>query len=207
MEEEVVMSLVPGCVENVLDAATGTGRYAVRLAQMGKRVVGVDISEEMLARARANAERPGLAIDFRQASLAEIPLPDESVEAVICAMALAHVKDLGGVMREFIRVLRVGGVLLISDLHPDIQKRWGPDYTASIKDGRLIVDGQDIPDIRKGPQVPFPQYRTNVGEYVDAIQAAHGEVLTAIDIRGWQMGGCCRLSSSYSREKARPIRL
>jgi ubiquinone/menaquinone biosynthesis C-methylase UbiE len=185
VEEIVVLSLLRHIsFHDVLDAATGTGRYAVRLAQMGKHVVGIDVSEPMLAQARAKARQLGLDIEFHRASVLAAPQANESFDLVICALALAHVKDLAGAVRELVRVLRCGGHLIISDLHPNIQKLWGPDYTAVIKDGRLLISGaeKDAEDAWQCQQVPFPQYHGNISEYLDSIKAAGAEVLAAIDV-------------------------
>lgn len=94
-------------------AACGTGRYAEYLAGLGHRVVGVDSSPDMLARARARV--PGA--DLRRGDLHRLPLADSEVDVVVCALALTHVPDLGPVVAEFARVLRPGGHLVLSDAH------------------------------------------------------------------------------------------
>ncbi len=107
-------------MEQVLDAATGTGRHALRVAQRGARVAAIDQSPEMLAEARAAAVRHGLDIDFRLGSLDEpLPYEDAQFDLVICALALCHVANLRGAVREFARVLRPGGAVLVTDFHPD----------------------------------------------------------------------------------------
>jgi ubiquinone/menaquinone biosynthesis C-methylase UbiE len=105
---EILDGLPPG---TALDAACGTGRHAERLAALGHAVIGVDISPEMLAVAAAKV--PGA--DFREGDLHQLPVPDEHVDAVICALALTHVPELTPVLTEFVRVLRPGGHLVISD--------------------------------------------------------------------------------------------
>ena len=186
VEEIVVLSLLRNIrFQDVLDAGTGAGRYAIRLAQMGRHVVGIDVNEQMLARARAKAGELGLDIEFQQASVLAAPLADESVDLAICTLALAHVKDLAGAVRELVRVLRCGGHLIISDMHPNIQKMWGPNCTAVIQGGGLIV-GKDrienagVPD--EVPRVPFPNYHGDINEYLDSLRAAGAEVLAAIDV-------------------------
>jgi ubiquinone/menaquinone biosynthesis C-methylase UbiE len=94
-----------------LDAACGTGRHAEYLAELGHPVLGVDASAEMLAVARAKV--PGG--EFHQGDLHQLPLPGQCADIVVCALALAHVGDLGPVLGEFARVLRPGGHLVISD--------------------------------------------------------------------------------------------
>lgn len=115
IEEPAVRGLLadlpPG---RVLDAACGTGRHGVWLAAQGHEVVGVDASPDMLARARAKLPQAR----FEQGDLAVLPLPDASVDAALCALALVHVADLGPAFAELARVVRPGGRLVVSDVHP-----------------------------------------------------------------------------------------
>ncbi len=94
-----------------LDAACGTGRHTQYLAAVGHRVVGVDSSTEMLAVARAKL--PG--VEFLSGDLDALPVPDGSVDVLVCALVLTHVPDLAPVFAEFVRVLRPGGHLVTSD--------------------------------------------------------------------------------------------
>jgi ubiquinone/menaquinone biosynthesis C-methylase UbiE len=110
---------------DVLDAACGTGRYAVRLAEQGHTVVGVDQSPDMLERARAKV--PGGR--FLEGGLADLPLPDASVDAAVCALALVHVPELGPAVEELARVVRPGGRILVSDVHPFlVQLGWQAQF-------------------------------------------------------------------------------
>jgi ubiquinone/menaquinone biosynthesis C-methylase UbiE len=94
-----------------LDAACGTGRHAAYLSSRGHAVVGVDSCPQMLDVARAKVGNA----DFREGELHQLPVADQSVDLVVCALALTHVPDLGPVLAEFARVLRPGGHLVISD--------------------------------------------------------------------------------------------
>jgi SAM-dependent methyltransferase len=112
IEEPIVREILDGLpVGLALDAACGTGRHTVYLASLGHTVIGVDSSREMLAVARRKV--PGGT--FREADLYDIPLADDAVDLVVCAIALSHVPDLTRVLTEFVRVLRPGGHLVISD--------------------------------------------------------------------------------------------
>jgi ubiquinone/menaquinone biosynthesis C-methylase UbiE len=117
-----------------LDAACGTGRHAARLLELGHQVVGVDATPAMLALARKKV--PGA--DFRRGALEDLPVQDASVDLITCALALTHVPDLEPVLREFARVLRPGGTVVLSDIHPmaamtgAIAAFPGPDLTAGV---------------------------------------------------------------------------
>ena len=115
LEEPAVWSLVdslsPG---RALDAGCGTGRHARHLVDLGHDVVGVDLTPEMLSRAAANVPE---AI-FHEADLRDIPMPGGRFDLVVSGLALAHLEDLRPAVAELTRVLRPGGRLVISALHP-----------------------------------------------------------------------------------------
>ena len=96
---------------DAVDAACGTGRHSEYLVELGHRVVGVDVSNEMLAVARQKVA----GATFKHAGLDSLPVADDSVDLVVCALALSHVADLTPVVAEFGRILRPGGSLVISD--------------------------------------------------------------------------------------------
>ncbi|SEC17916.1 Methyltransferase domain-containing protein [Amycolatopsis tolypomycina] len=116
LDEPVVTGIVDALPVGVaLDAACGTGRYAELLAERGHRVIGVDGSPEMLARARTRVP-PG---QFLLGDLHRLPVADAGVDLVVCGLALTHVPALEPVLAEFARVLRPGGHLVIADMHPE----------------------------------------------------------------------------------------
>ena len=114
IDEPLVTEFLDGRNPGVaLDAACGTGRFAEFLSMRGHRVIGVDSSQDMLAYARRRVPDG----EFHVAELARLPLPDDSVDVIVCALALVHVPRLQPVLAEFARVLRPGGDLVISDIH------------------------------------------------------------------------------------------
>jgi ubiquinone/menaquinone biosynthesis C-methylase UbiE len=112
IEQPIVREILDGLPVGIaLDAACGTGRHAAYLASLGHTVVGVDTSREMLAVARAKLP----AAELHEADLHDLPLADDSVDLVVCALSLTHVPDLGRALAEFVRVLRPTGHLVTSD--------------------------------------------------------------------------------------------
>jgi len=114
LEEPPVRNLLDSAPPGVvLDAATGTGRYADYLTARGHVVVGVDNCPAMLDVARAKVPEA----EFRLGPLVSLPMEDDAVDLVVCALALTHQPDLRPVFAEFARVLRPGGRLITSDIH------------------------------------------------------------------------------------------
>jgi SAM-dependent methyltransferase len=97
-----------------LDAACGTGRLTRLLDDRGHRVIALDASAEMLAHAKENA--PGAALV--RGDLRRVPIEDGRVDVVVCGLALTHVPTLREPIAELARVLRPGGRLIVSDIHP-----------------------------------------------------------------------------------------
>jgi SAM-dependent methyltransferase len=132
VDEPVVKEILDAVPAGVaVDAACGTGRFSALLAARGHRVIGVDSSPDMLARAHGNVPDG----DFRPGDLTRLPVADSSADLVTCGLALAHVADLRPVFAEFARVLRPGGHLVISDMHPERIQR-GIIPTVRDADGR-----------------------------------------------------------------------
>ena len=96
----------------VLDVASGTGvvaRRAARAAGRDGRVVAADISEAMLAQSASHAAVPDAAkIEFLTASASDLPVPDESFDAVLCQQGLQFFPDRPAAIAEMRRVLRPG---------------------------------------------------------------------------------------------------
>jgi demethylmenaquinone methyltransferase/2-methoxy-6-polyprenyl-1,4-benzoquinol methylase len=108
----LVAALAAGPGERVLDVATGTGMVAFAIARSGCEVVGLDQSQEMLARARAKlAAEPELAarVSFVRGEAERLPFPDGHFDALSFTYLLRYVDDPTATMVELARVVRPGG--------------------------------------------------------------------------------------------------
>jgi len=109
-----------GDATRVLDVATGTADLALSLKKYRPEaeVVGVDFVEAMLAIGRRKAARQGLAVRLEQGDGLSLPYGDASFDAVTIAYGLRNFADISRGLREFHRVLRPGGRLVVLEFPP-----------------------------------------------------------------------------------------
>lgn len=141
---------------DVLEIGCGTGKNTIWLATRAASVVAVDLSEGMLARARqlVTASNVRFAVlDVRR----PWPIADGSVDVVLCDLVLEHVRALEPVYREAARVLRPGGHLRLSELHPFRQ---------------LLGAQAHFTEDGTRETIMVPAFRHSMSEYVNAGIAA-----------------------------------
>jgi ArsR family transcriptional regulator len=110
-----------GCrhFRNLLDLGTGTGRMLDLLAPFYDRAVGIDASPNMLAVARANLDRAGIAnAQVRLGDIYNLPLPRDAFDVVTIHQVLHYLDEPERALGEAARVLRPGGRMLIVDFAP-----------------------------------------------------------------------------------------
>jgi ubiquinone/menaquinone biosynthesis C-methylase UbiE len=108
----------------VVDVAAGTGRWASYCQSQGARTIAADVSQEMVK----NAPRPVVIADGGR-----LPLSDGFADVVICAFGLGY---MPGCFPELARVTRKGGVVLVSDVHPDAIRR---GWTRTFRYGSEVI--------------------------------------------------------------------
>jgi SAM-dependent methyltransferase len=143
---QAIASLDAG--ESVLDLGSGAGFDCFLAAQeVGEtgRVIGVDMTPEMVEKARANArQNDAETVEFRLGAIEQLPVSDESIDVIISNCVVNLSPDKPQVFDEAFRVLRPGGRLAISDVVltaavPD-DVRADPDSVASCVAGASTID-------------------------------------------------------------------
>ena len=97
----------------VLEVGCGMGGLAMRLAERGFSVTGLDLSEVALRYARERADNAGLSVDWKQGFAESLPVPDKSFNYVTCCHTLEHVKELDQAVAELRRVAREKIVVIV----------------------------------------------------------------------------------------------
>lgn len=167
-----IAALKPG--ETVLDLGSGAGFDAFLCGPRvgaGGRVIGVDMTPDMLAKARGNApgytQRTGLAnVEFRLGEIEHLPVADASVDVVVSNCVLNLSPDKPQVWREIARVLKPGGRVAVSDMVllrplPDgvrtaVEAWVGCIAGAALADDlRRMMAGAGLTDIRLAPKPAY----------------------------------------------------
>lgn len=143
---QAIAALQPGQV--VLDLGSGGGLdcfLAARRVGLQGRVIGVDMTPDMVARARENARKSGYAnVEFRLGEIEHLPVADEQVDVLLSNCVINLSPDKPQVFREAWRVLKPGGRLAISDVVARVELpdkiRNDPELRASCIGGAVTLD-------------------------------------------------------------------
>jgi SAM-dependent methyltransferase len=146
----------------VIEMGAGTGKNTGYLAETAASVLALDLSPAMLDKARARGL--GDHVTFAEHDITRPwPADDASADLVVGNLVLEHIEDLAPVYAQIGRVLKPGGILFISELHPDRQKR-----------------GSRAQFERDGQAAMVEAYVHSVSDYVAEAEAA-GLVLTGLN--------------------------
>ncbi len=111
---------------HILDVGCGTGNQSIKLAKLGCKVTGIDISEKMLDQAIHKKE--GLSIEFIQMEANSLNFPDNYFDAIISVTAFEFIKNINQAFVEMLRVAKNGAPIVIGTLNKE--SNWGKLYSS-----------------------------------------------------------------------------
>ena len=162
----------------VLDAGCGNGRHALLVPQEGHQLVGLDLSRKLveIARAKVHSEKAG----WVEGAIEKLPFKDASFDAVTALAVLHHVRgqrERVAVLKEFVRVLRPGGRILVSVWARD-QPRFGiGKEPVPPADGRPVEVGDaHVRWTQHGLDVPRYIHLFTWTEWRHELDAAHASI-------------------------------
>jgi ubiquinone/menaquinone biosynthesis C-methylase UbiE len=132
---------------DILDVGCGTGNFTIKLAKMGCKVTGIDISDGMLNIAEEKAKELKLDAKFHIMDVYKLEFPDSSFDAVFSMAALEFIKEPKKAYSEMIRVLKPGGSLLIGTIQKD--SPWGEAYLDQAKSPDSIFRFADFKSLEE----------------------------------------------------------
>lgn len=157
---EIERFLPEGRSLDILDVGTGTGFFAVLLAQQGHRVEGIDLTPAMLEEARTLAKQRNLDITFREMDAQNLAYPDGTFDVVISRNLTWTLPDPERAYASWFRVLKPGGVLLNFDA----------EYAAHVR-------SHSVQNSKVAPDSPYG----HVG-MTDALQQENDAITLSMDI-------------------------
>ncbi len=139
VEIPIFKSMLPALAgKEILDLGCGYGEMSRWYVEQGAHaVVGVDISEKMIARARAFYSHP--AIDFEAGSMESYDFPTEAYDLVTSSLAMQYVEDFDRLIAGISRALRPGGQLLFSQEHPVFTSAHNDDFYLRDEEGEKLA--------------------------------------------------------------------
>jgi arsenite methyltransferase len=196
---QAIAALKPG--ETVLDLGSGAGfdcfLAAKRVGRTG-RVIGVDMTPEMVTKARDNARRVGVPnVDFRLGEIEHLPVLDATVDAILSNCVINLSPDKAGVFREAFRVLKPGGRLAISDVVAT--QAMPPDVAGNIAAYTGCVAGAASPDtlramlLEAGFESVKIDIRAGSGAFLESCMPGSADYVASASIEAIKPAGksCC----------------
>lgn len=139
---KLISHLMPEPEGLYLDIGCGSGNYTRAIFELGYKIYGLDISEEMLV--RAHTKHP--YIEWFKGDAKKMPFPDQLFNGALCVFATHHIKDIQPALKEIHRVLKHGRLVILTSLPEQMKKWWLCHYFPSIMERAInnLVDDQQF---------------------------------------------------------------
>jgi ubiquinone/menaquinone biosynthesis C-methylase UbiE/cytosine/adenosine deaminase-related metal-dependent hydrolase len=148
LEQRILPTLLPPIANrDVLDVGCGTGRWLQLLSPLSPNsLTGIDPSPAMLAHART---RLAPSVTLHQSDATQLPRPDRSTDLILASFVLSYLPDLPCFAAECARILRPGGHLLLSDMHPVTarERGWTRSFRTQGERIELPAHTHTLPDL------------------------------------------------------------
>jgi demethylmenaquinone methyltransferase/2-methoxy-6-polyprenyl-1,4-benzoquinol methylase len=198
--------IAPSHPAKVLDVASGTAGVAIQLAERtSSDVVGVDLTEAMLAQGRINVATRGLSdrIQLVVGQAEELPFPDRAFDALSFTYLLRYVDDPSATLRELARVVKPGGVMASLDFflppNPLWRMMWWLYTRLLLPLGGLVTGGREWFAVGRflGPNISGHYHRHPLSSIEDSWRQAGFE---EVGVRIMSLGGGLVMWGSRSRD-------
>jgi SAM-dependent methyltransferase len=204
-EVSALVQLLPCPPAKILDLACGQGRHAVRLAQHGYQVVGVDTSRPFLGDAQRAADELGVTLDLVESDMREIAYEREfdGVVSFFTAWGYHDDDENQHVLQRIARSLRDGGRLVMDMIHRDwLMSVYTPKDWLTLRDGTDVVVDRHFDAVRGVNVVshrwPGPDGRTNERQH-------RLRIYTATEIDGMLRNAGLRPTAWYGGPSLEPF--
>jgi ubiquinone/menaquinone biosynthesis C-methylase UbiE len=114
MHKKILRDLIDSSSKRLLEAGVGTGRFATWLAKNGFDVVGIDLSGEMLEKAREKKARLNVEVDLIRADAHFLPFKESLFDGCICINVMGHIPDINGFLRQVRHALKSRGYFVFN---------------------------------------------------------------------------------------------
>ena len=188
-EERYIVSVLPDLQgKSVFDLACGTGRWLENLLARGAKCgTGVDVSSSML---RVAGAKPSIRGKVGQADCGNLPFASARFDFAICSFALGHIRILGKMTGELARVVKPGGEIVVSDLHPEAYAR---GWRTGFRDARSAVQ---IETLARAPEAVIRAFTAEGLECLTYVSLCLGEAerpIFAVANKQDEFDAACRI--------------
>jgi arsenite methyltransferase len=149
LTSQLARTLRVGPGDTLVDVASGLGTSALQVGrESGCRVIGVELSPDLVARARLSAIEDGIGsrVRFLEGDAEALPLPDAAADAVLCECAFCTFPDKAAAAFEMARVLRRGGRLALSDVVA-VPERLPPELSSVAAWVACLADARPLDEV------------------------------------------------------------
>lgn len=142
-----------GAGTQVLDLACGSGNTALAAARRGATVMGLDLIESLIERARVRAQAEGFAIDFKTGNAQQLPYADEQFDFVLSTFGVMFAPDQDQAANELLRVCKRGGTIALSnwtvESFPGAMFALAAKYAPPPPGARATTDWGGVPGLQR----------------------------------------------------------